>query len=587
MSQSESQTLSEFKKTQVESLKTLLNLSKQEVLLLPSDNTKYLTYGYLLQAGVVPSALGKLEKVASPDLKYLPIQKGAWEQNSGPNSGLVTQIRIPPGKTHSQALEPAVKAEVQLKYICLPNQEPEIRLLFKEKIVPLKQKQFLSLIILSYTSPRMLRKSRPILSIKNVGDQDLILLGAGSELCIRVVNFSAIQKANTVRKIKRAYSLVKNGEFYAFFKAVYYNVLGKFASLRRSLSVLVVSALLTCCAVSSCVLPPDSSGPRVYSQSEINYIAESQKGISYSQSGRFDRAELNLRTALASTDNPPSLLLGNLGFVLRAQDKFQDAIKFLNQALKLDPHFLNARLTLGRTYFEMGEIDLALKEYLKVENDYLDYWKGAPDKRLSNNFDGRDLLSVYTNLAIMYAQKGMVEESICYSQKALDLHDSTYTPQAHARFLISLEQFFLAGEVLRQVVFTGAQVTAPLPASLVTDAAASGASTTIPEEDPSSIQDIGVVRLLENNLPLSAEAFDRVLTLTIVPDDQRILTEVLRYEVATAQNDNETIELLDQSFSEIASLLCQSDSYVTPAYWPIRLKNRVLERRKLICRNYG
>lgn len=565
--------------SQLESLNALLELDQVEMIELPSDKRKYLQYGYLVQAGRILLTSGKVKSISSTDLTYLPPPKARWDKVLGGDC----EIIIDAGKSYTENLDYFGDGELQLKASKNIKGKVDVKIYSGRLQIPVKVEKFLSLVIISFTAPKSGYRKPMSIEIQNLSNEQLILNGINSKLKIRYVSKSEMGRKTFARMFKRGVTLLKNGEYKAFYRAFYYKAVGKLQSMRRGLNLVFITFLL-----SSCVLPPDSSGPRVFSNQEISFIADTQKGISYSQAGRFDQAEFNLRKALASTNSPPVLLLSNLGFVLRAQGKYSDALVYLRMALAKDPYFLHARVVLGRTYFEMGDIDSSIAEYLIVERDFLDFWKGAPDSRLSNGFTSADLLSVYSTLAIMLAQKGLVSESICYSQKALSLNSGNYKPQAHARFLISLEEFYLAGEVLRQVIFTGSQVTAPLPPSLAAPPDGSAPlAVSVPEEDPSSILDLGVVRLLEKNLPLAAEAFDRVLTLTIVPSDQRLLTKLLRYETAAAQNDNETIGLLGQSFSEVTEGLCESDSYVTPPYWPIRLRDQILERRKEICRTYG
>ncbi len=567
-----------------ESLERLRSLANASSVEMPKDLSKYQLAGYLLQSGkVISESMGNngenilknLEKRSSIEVDSETVPKEIW---SGAQRNSV--ILISPGQTFSQNINRNIHSQFILKLISDPKIQPEIKLFESGKEIPLSIIQFSSLLKISLVKPKALESKTIKLVVKNTSDLTISFAGHNTEFQIRYFDFQDVSSQRTFqRKLSRALSLVKNGEFKALIKAVYYFSKGKMMRLRRTLTL---SSVMLTVFLASCVLPPNDIGPRVYSDQEIRYINDTQKGIDYSNSGRFLKAELYLRNALAATNDPPPLLLSNLGFTLRAQGKFDEAVRNFNQALKKEPYFLHARVNLGRTYFEMGDLESALREYKRAESDYYGYWLGAPDERLSSNFGNDDLLYVYSNIAIMLAQKGELWEAICYSQYALDLHSPNYKQQSHARFLISLEQYFLAGEVLRQAIYVGQQVSAPLPASLIA-AMGTPAPTFAPEEDPSLIFDLGVVKLLEENFPLAGEAFDRVLTLTIVPADIRQLTQILRFEVAKVQNDTETIELLNRSFDEISEELCESDSYVTPAFWPVALKKRVLESRNGIC----
>ncbi len=52
----------------------------------------------------------------------------------------------------------------------------------------------------------------------------------------------------------------------------------------------------------------------------------------------------------------------NLGYTLRKQGKFDEAVKAYKKAIKLDPNLAEAHEYLGEAYAEMGKFDLAEKE---------------------------------------------------------------------------------------------------------------------------------------------------------------------------------------------------------------------------------
>ena len=58
----------------------------------------------------------------------------------------------------------------------------------------------------------------------------------------------------------------------------------------------------------------------------------------------------------------------NLGYTLRKQGKFNEAVKAYKKAIKLDPNLAEAHEYLGEAYAEMGKFDLAEKE-LKILRD--------------------------------------------------------------------------------------------------------------------------------------------------------------------------------------------------------------------------
>jgi tetratricopeptide (TPR) repeat protein len=110
---------------------------------------------------------------------------------------------------------------------------------------------------------------------------------------------------------------------------------------------------------------------QIANSEERKQIAKLTLATAQQNSGDFKGAETTLRTILAaSPDNP--IALNNLGYFLADRnEKLDEALKLIGQALKTDPANASYLDSLGWVYFKLGKFDLAeenLKKALKTDS---------------------------------------------------------------------------------------------------------------------------------------------------------------------------------------------------------------------------
>lgn len=314
-----------------------------------------------------------------------------------------------------------------------------------------------------------------------------------------------------------------------------------------------------------CVLPPSDEKPRLLKEEDLKYLKHIQDGKDYANSGRYDKAELEFllakRTVEKQGKQPDITLLSDIGYVLKAQSRLPEAKIYFERALERDPHFLQLRDNYARLLYESGNLTGALREYQQAETDYLDYWKSAPDKRLSLGFTGQDLLSLYVNMAIVYSQLGMQNEAICYSFNAAGLGDASYSKVNHARFLVTIEELDAAKELLKGLI----------------------AADPDPVQAATKLLDLGLVLFAAED-PLAREALDRVLEEPSVIGDERAAALLLRYSMALKEGDKETAAMIRKSSANSSETVCVGDVYHPPNFWPIRVRTEVSVKRAELCK---
>jgi tetratricopeptide (TPR) repeat protein len=148
--------------------------------------------------------------------------------------------------------------------------------------------------------------------------------------------------------------------------------------------------------------------------------------------GKYDQAIRNFQTAL---NEKPYLLTPNffLGVDLLKQRHPRQALPYLEKAIQLDPRNLQARLNLGKAYFDLGDLDAANQNYdfvaARDQQDadaqyglgmtYMELQESAAEKLADV---GRS--SVYNRilLAESLAEEGWAEDSIRIYRSLLSFH---------------------------------------------------------------------------------------------------------------------------------------------------------------------
>jgi tetratricopeptide (TPR) repeat protein len=91
------------------------------------------------------------------------------------------------------------------------------------------------------------------------------------------------------------------------------------------------------------------------------------KGVQLQEAEKYKEAAREYEKAL-KIDSKYAEAWSNLGYTLRKRGKFDRAVKTYKKAIKLDPSLAEAHEYLGEAYAEMGKFDLAEKE-LKILRD--------------------------------------------------------------------------------------------------------------------------------------------------------------------------------------------------------------------------
>lgn len=322
-------------------------------------------------------------------------------------------------------------------------------------------------------------------------------------------------------------------------------------TVKKQVAIFLLAVAGTHCL--GCVLPPESAGPRVLDQSEAQIIALVRKGRELALAGRYEQSEAYLRSSLQRKSDP--VIMNDLGFVLRAQDRHSEAFDLFTSALQIEPYFLQARENLARALYERGDFEGALEHFLLLERDYYGYWRGEPDARLARKFTRADLGVAFQSISVIYAQLGQTGEAICYSKRAEEL--GAYSFQGHIRFLFTLEELSLAQDLL------GARLS-------------ERAAT-----DPSLLLDYATILLLRDRPKLAIEAIERALGEIGFVGEERGLALLLRYILAERLNDTNAIYMISQSPG--SQFICQGAEVSLPKYWPLRLQEEGKISRKALC----
>jgi tetratricopeptide (TPR) repeat protein len=144
----------------------------------------------------------------------------------------------------------------------------------------------------------------------------------------------------------------------------------------------------------------------------------------------------------------------NLGVAYTEKGLIEKAIVEIKEALRLNPNFTNAFISLGNAYMKIGLIDKAIPQYneaLRLKPDY-----GEACVNLGNAFISKDNIDqailyyktsisltpdyvpAHVNLASAYSLKGMTEEAISEYKIALELEPDN--PDIHYNMGVAYEQ---------------------------------------------------------------------------------------------------------------------------------------------------
>lgn len=129
-------------------------------------------------------------------------------------------------------------------------------------------------------------------------------------------------------------------------------------------------------------------------------------GLFHLNQGNVDEAIRYFNRALSL--NPRyDLALYSLGLAHSMNGNFEESIKYLQNCLKVNPTLTDARNVLGSVYQEMGLIDQAEREFRIALSD--------------ENYKSRD--NSYYNLARLLVAKEKLKEALDYVERALEINN--------------------------------------------------------------------------------------------------------------------------------------------------------------------
>ena len=138
-----------------------------------------------------------------------------------------------------------------------------------------------------------------------------------------------------------------------------------------------------------------------------------QLGTVYENRNRLSKAAAVLKEALTKKDTNRPTAYNNLGIVYWRMKNYQQSVSFAKQALATDPDFLDAYLTLGITYEDMGYQEQAFAQFRKG-------WE-----------KGLDMVAIYYNWADNYIKMNQLNRAIIYLKEAVILEPGR--PEIHEK----------------------------------------------------------------------------------------------------------------------------------------------------------
>src|SRR5205807_1341039 len=132
-------------------------------------------------------------------------------------------------------------------------------------------------------------------------------------------------------------------------------------------------------------------------------------GVLEHQTDHHEAAIPLIRQAIAL--NPAAAFYSNLGTVLQATGRMQEALACFEQAVGLDPQFVDALNNLGIALMEQGQLDEAVECY-----------------RQALRFDP-DYVNAHTNLGSAYQERGQLDEAAACFEQALCLKPEAASPR--------------------------------------------------------------------------------------------------------------------------------------------------------------
>lgn len=142
------------------------------------------------------------------------------------------------------------------------------------------------------------------------------------------------------------------------------------------------------------------------------------RGMYYLERGFIYSAENEFLTAVRLDPNNPKIYLA-LGRTYHLQTRLDLSEALFEEALKIDPNFIEARFYLGSLYLDMKEWNKALKEFNIAKKD--------------EDFIYRP--SVYNNLGLVYMRLGEKKKAFEAFKKVIELAPNSKLADSSRKYL--------------------------------------------------------------------------------------------------------------------------------------------------------
>lgn len=313
--------------------------------------------------------------------------------------------------------------------------------------------------------------------------------------------------------------------------------------------------------LSACVTPPQVTTSQVLPERELELIAAVKRGKDYAQGGRPELAEEQFRRALKL--NPKlSSVYNDLGYVLQAQDRRDEARMAYLQAITLQPSNLIARENYARILFSQGDVETSISELQRVLDTYYSLPPEKLKQAVGTDYGPAELQNVYRALASSYYNNGQYDEAICYSEKTLSGPNRDFSQIGqHARLLLSLGQTEKARVMLRDFVTVWQQQT---PGRLLID--------------------YGIALYSSQDFNLAAEAMNRALSAKDVDQADRRDAKLLALLSGLRSDPTKPNERVEAFLADDPEFCAHT--HVDPyGYWPLSVVREVNTFMGKLCRD--
>jgi len=163
------------------------------------------------------------------------------------------------------------------------------------------------------------------------------------------------------------------------------------------------------------------------------------------------RDEYNLFSSGLKVNSGNAKLFNNVGHALESHGKYQEALEYFHEAVRVQPDDIGAHINVGRTYNHMARFEDAEAAYLKAKSL-------LPRAKPGESYQARvapNHLNVFLNLATLIAKNGsrLEEADLLYRQAISMRSDYTQAYINRGDILLKLNRTKEAQEVYERALF--------------------------------------------------------------------------------------------------------------------------------------